>query len=55
MINTDSSAPKAFKFHFKGQSKFGIQAPNGMYIKGEQNGIFSAKSGDIGKAELWEY
>lgn len=55
MINVDSPQPKPFMFEFSAQSKFAIKAPNGKYIKGEQNGIFSAKTDTITKAALWEY
>ena len=55
LISCDSVDPIPFRFEFAEQSKFAIKAPNGMYIKGEQNGQFSAKSSEISKAALWEY
>ena len=55
LINCDSVDPIPFRFEFAEQSKFAIRAPNNMYIKGEQNGQFSAKSSEISKAALWEY
>ena len=54
-INTDGAQPRPFEFEFREQSKFAIKAPNGKYIKGEQNGSFSATGVDVTKAALWEY
>ncbi len=53
-INADSGEPQPFYFELCGQSRFYIRAPNGSYIKGEQNGIFSATA-DLSKATKWEY
>ena len=55
MINADCGEPQSFIFELRGQSRFSIKAPNNCYIKGEQNGIFSAKSTELSKATLWEY
>ena len=54
-LNADQSEPQAFIIELRGQSKMAIKAPNGNYIKGEQNGIMSAKSPDLQKATMWEY
>lgn len=54
MINADSDQKHPFIFELKGQSRMFIKAPNGRYVKGEQNGIFCAKS-DLSKATQWEY
>lgn len=53
-INADSSEPRPFQFELCGQSRFFVKADNGQYIKGEQNGIFSATV-DLSKATKWEY
>jgi fascin 1/2 len=54
-LNADSASPQPFIMELRGQSKMAIRAPNGNYIKGEQNGIMSAKSPDLQKATMWEY
>jgi len=54
-INADRPDPQPLIIELRGQSKMAIRAPNGHYIKGEQNGIMSAKSSDLQKATLWEY
>lgn len=54
-LNADQSAPQPFFIELRGHSKMAIKAPNGNYIKGEQNGIMSALSNDLKKATLWEY
>ena len=55
MVNADSEVKHPFIFEMRQQSRFAIKAPNGSYIKGEQNGIFSAKETELSKATLWEY
>jgi len=54
-LNADQSAPQPFFIELRGHSKMAIKAPNGNYIKGEQNGIMSALGSDLKKATLWEY
>lgn len=54
-VNADQTSPQPFIFELRGQSKMAIKAPNGCYIRGEQNGIMSAKSQDREKAAMWEY
>ncbi len=44
-----------FSFEFDGQTKFHIRAPNGNYLTGESNGLFTAKSADKGDKTRWEY
>ena len=55
-INADSTSRPGTPFYFQlvGQSRLIIKAPNGKYMKGEQNGIFSAKA-EHEKATKWEY
>jgi hypothetical protein len=52
-VTADQAAPQPFIFELRGQSKMAIKAPNGCYIRGEQNGIMSAKSMEV--TSLWEY
>lgn len=56
-LNANDSNPKPFIFEFRAHSKMAIKAPNGCYIRGEQNGIMSAKSTefDKNKTVIWEY
>lgn len=54
-INSDSAKPEPFILQLRGQSKVVIKAPNGCFLKGEQNGIVTAKQADAEKATLWEY
>jgi fascin 1/2 len=55
MINADSATPHPFLCEMRAQSRFAIKAPNGKYIKGEQNGIFCANQSELSKATMWEY
>jgi fascin 1/2 len=55
MINADCKEGQPFIIELRGLSKFAVKAPNGNYLKGEQNGIVSAKSSDPLKATLWEF
>ena len=55
MLDAVSEEPKAFRLQFEGQSRFAIKAPNGCFIKAEQNGIMCAKVIDVTEATLWEY
>lgn len=43
-----------FLIEFQGQSLLSIKAPNGKYLKGEQNS-FVAKGEEIDSFTLWEY
>ena len=54
-LRANNSDPQPFIFELRGLSRFSIKAPNGCYMKGEQNGIVSAKSADLAGATLWEY
>lgn len=54
-VNADGPAPQLFQFEFRGQSKFAIKAPNGQYLRGEQNGITTATAADLSRATMWEY
>lgn len=56
-ISASQTAPQPFIFEFRAHSKMAIKAPNGCYIRGEQNGIMSAKSKefDRNKTVMWEY
>ncbi|CAH1794662.1 unnamed protein product [Owenia fusiformis] len=54
-ITAESDQPHAFIFEFHGYSKFAIKSNNGMYLKGEQNGLFGATARELKYATLWEY
>jgi len=54
-IVASQSAPQSFIFELRGHSKMVVKAPNGKYLRGEQNGIITASSVDYSKATLWEY
>ncbi|XP_074647072.1 protein singed-like [Tubulanus polymorphus] len=54
-INADGTEPLPFIFEFHQLSKFSIKAPNGCYIRGEQNGIFNACGKQIANNTLWEF
>ena len=54
-ITSDSDAPYPFYMELCGQSKCVLRAGNGCYLKGEQNGIITAKSVDRATATSWEY
>ena len=55
MINAVSEQPKAFLIQITGQSRCAVKAPNGSFIKAEQNGIMSAKVIDVAQATCWEF
>lgn len=49
-------SPTPFSLEFQGRSKLCIRAPNGKYLKSEQNGIFSATADSGGDANtLFEF
>ena len=54
-INADSDVPEAFTVQLVGQSRFKLRTADGRYIKGEQNGLFQAKSTDPNDGTDWEY
>jgi fascin 1/2 len=54
-IAVAGNEPQNFRFEFREHSKFAIKAPNGRYLKGEQNGSLSANGDEISNATLWEY
>lgn len=51
----DSTGPTPFIVEFRGQSMFTVKAPDGCYLKGEQNGIFKASSKEVNASTLWEF
>ena len=53
-IVANQTSPQSFIFELRGNSRMAIKAPNGFYIRGEQNGIMTANV-DLTKATLWEY
>jgi len=53
-ISADSSEPHPFILELVELSKFLIKAPNGSYLKGEQNGIVQATA-DRSNATKWEF
>lgn len=54
MVYADDNATK-FQIQFCGGSMLVIKAPNGCYLKGEQNGLFKAVGEEINSATLWEF
>lgn len=52
-INGDS--PTDFFFEIRAPSRMVIIAPNGKFLKGQQNGGFTATGDSIGSNTLWEY
>lgn len=48
-------APTKFIFQFCGGSMMAIKAPNGCYLKGEQNGQIKAVATEIDASSLWEF
>lgn len=54
-VNPDSATPVDFIVEFQPESKLTIKAPNGNFMKGEQNGLFRALAQDQESATLWEY
>ncbi|GAB1608309.1 protein singed-like [Argonauta hians] len=51
----DSTGPTPFILEFRGQSMFTVKAPNGSFLKGEQNGIFKATGKEVNSSTLWEF
>ncbi len=55
-VSAESISAQAFYMELCGQSKCVLRAAsNGCYLKGEQNGIITAKSQDRATATAWEY
>jgi hypothetical protein len=55
-ISAESASAQPFYMELCGQSKCVLRAAsNGCYLKGEQNGIITAKSADRATATAWEY
>uniref|UniRef100_T1E1F2 Fascin n=1 Tax=Dendrocoelum lacteum TaxID=27895 RepID=T1E1F2_9PLAT len=55
-IKVDASIPaQQFVILFQSGTHCAILAPNGRYIRGEQNGLMKADSEEINKASLWEF
>lgn len=54
MVHADATGSK-FQFQFCGGSMMAIRAPNGSFLKGEQNGLFKANGTEIGATTLWEF
>lgn len=48
-------APANFTFEFEGQTTFHIGCPNGNYLTGGSNGLFTASASEKGPKTLWEY
>lgn len=54
-VTAESDTPHPFIFEFVAYSRFTIRSQNGMYLKGEQNGLFGATAREQKFATLWEY
>ena len=55
-LSVNGDKPVDFYFELRAHTHMCILTPNGQYIKGEQNGGFSASGGNtISSATLWEY
>lgn len=54
MVYSDDN-PSKFQFQFCGGSMLVIKAPNGKFLKGEQNGLFKAVGEEICSMTLWEF
>lgn len=54
-INPDADEATWFTIEFHKQSFITIKAPNGRYLKGEQNGNFRAVGEEVGSDTLWEF
>ncbi|XP_045213435.2 fascin-like [Mercenaria mercenaria] len=55
MVYLDENRSTKFKFQFCGNAMMAIRAPNGCFLKGEQNGLFKATAEDISSSSLWEF
>ena len=55
-ISVNADTPVDFYFELRAHTQLCIMAPNGQYVKGVQNGGFSASGGtSIASSVLWEY
>ena len=55
-ISVNGDSPIDFFFELRVHTHMCIVAPNGQYLKGEQNGAFTANGGtEVKDATLWEY
>lgn len=54
MVYGDAAGTK-FTFQFCGHSQLVIRAPNGLLLKGEQNGLFKATGTEIDATTRWEF
>ena len=54
-LSVNGDSPTDFFFEIHAASCMAIIAPNGKYLKGQQNGRFTATGDSIGPNTLWEY
>lgn len=54
-ISASSEERQPFQFEFRGLTRISIKAPNGLYLRGEQNGTLTASSSTVTKDCLWEF
>ena len=54
-LSINGDAPTDFFFELRANSRMIIVAPNGKFLKGQQNGSFSATGDSIASNTLWEY
>ncbi|PAA55918.1 hypothetical protein BOX15_Mlig019880g3, partial [Macrostomum lignano] len=54
-ISFKGERPEEFLLEFRSRSCVAIQASNGCYVRGEQNGTMRADADEIRAACLWEY
>ena len=54
-LNADQTEPQAFVIELRRSSRMALRAPNGCYVRGEQNGLMLATQIDPARATLWEY
>jgi len=54
-ISAEGRQKEPFMFELSGQSRFYIKAPNGNFLKGEQNGLMQPVATSRGGATLWEF
>lgn len=54
-LSINGDKPTDFFFELRAPSRMIIVAPNGKYLKGQQNGSFTATGDSIASNTLWEY
>ncbi len=54
-LSINGDQPTDFFFELRATSRMIIMAPNGKFLKGQQNGSFSATGDSIAPNTLWEY